>query len=77
MEPAMTTETTDETKHPPSPSPWLTTSEAANHFRLSRSTLENYRTGKGGSPWRSVGRKVLYRRDELDAWASAGAPPPI
>ena len=46
----------------------LTTTEAAAYVGLSPRTLERYRVIGDGPPYLRVGRRVLYRRADLDAW---------
>ena len=46
----------------------LTTTEAAAYVGLSHRTLERYRVTGQGPPYLKVGRRVLYRRADLDAW---------
>ena len=48
--------------------PLLTTIEAAAVLRLSKRTLEDYRTKGTGPTFRRLGNKIYYRREELDAW---------
>lgn len=48
---------------------FFTTTEAAEYLRLSAKTLEKYRVTGDGPPFRKHGRRVLYHRDELDAWS--------
>jgi hypothetical protein len=49
------------------PSPWMTRPEAAAYTRLPESRLEKDR----GFPCHREGRRVLYHRDELDAYLSS------
>ena len=46
----------------------LTTEEAAAHVGVSPRTLERYRVTGAGPRFLKVGRKVLYRLADLDAW---------
>jgi excisionase family DNA binding protein len=50
----------------------LTTREAAQYVRLSRSTLERKRLDGSGPPFVKLGlgkrARVVYRRTELDHW---------
>ncbi len=50
---------------------FLTTEEAANYLRLSPRTLEKMRVTGEGPPFRKLGRRVLYVKSDLDAWAEA------
>ncbi len=59
----MSTETT---------SPYFTTREAAGYLRLQPSTLERWRSVGGGPPYQKFGGRVVYLRDDLDAFVNAG-----
>lgn len=48
----------------------LTTRQAARYVELSPKTLETMRTRGGGPPYVKIGRRVVYRRADLDAWLS-------
>ncbi len=50
---------------------YLTTQEAAAYLRLSSRTLERHRVEGTGSRFVKLGRRVLYRRQDLDAWAAS------
>lgn len=50
---------------------YLNTLEAAAYLRLSKSTLAKARVSGRGPPYLKVGRRVLYRHGDLDAWAQA------
>ncbi len=50
---------------------FLTQTEAAKYLRLSPRTLERQRVSGTGPRFTKAGRRVLYRVDELDAWAAA------
>ena len=50
---------------------FLTQNEAAELLRLSPRTLERHRVAGTGPQFVKAGRRVLYRRDELDRWAAA------
>jgi excisionase family DNA binding protein len=52
-------------------SKWLRTRQAAIYLNLSYRTLEKLRSSGGGPAYRKVGGTVLYRMDELDAWADS------
>jgi excisionase family DNA binding protein len=52
-------------------SPYLSVAEAAQYLRLKRRTLDNLRWAGGGPKYRKHGGRVLYRRDELEAWSEA------
>ena len=58
----------------PSPPPerddqeWLTTSEAAKYLKYSRDRLEKLRSLKEGPIHTGEGRRVRYKRADLDAW---------
>ena len=49
---------------------WMDTAEAAAYSKYAESTLEKLRCYGGGSRFAKRGRKVLYRRSDLDAWLS-------
>jgi excisionase family DNA binding protein len=51
-------------------SPLLTPDEAAALLRSNPRTLERWRTAGGGPAFCKVGRRVCYRREDLDAWLS-------
>ena len=46
----------------------MTTTEAAEYVGLSPRTLERYRVTGEGPKFLKVGRRVLYRRSDLDGW---------
>ena len=51
------------------PGVWLTLQEAANHVRLSRTTLERLiREGCGPRVFRSGRRKLVFSIADLDRW---------
>ncbi len=49
----------------------LRTIEAAAYIGLSKSTLEKLRVTGGGPSYSALGRVVVYRIEDLDAWVSA------
>ena len=51
-------------------SSFLTTNEAAAFLRLSPRTLERHRLIGSGTKFCRLGRKVVYRLSDLEAWAS-------
>ena len=51
--------------------PYLTNAEAAAVLRLSPRTLEKLRVNGGGPRFRKFGSRVIYAREDLDAWANA------
>jgi len=55
------------------PSPIMTTPEAANYLRLAVRTLEDLRLRGTGPKFARLGngRAVRYRREDLDAWVEA------
>jgi predicted DNA-binding transcriptional regulator AlpA len=55
----------------PTGSIFLTQAEAADLLRLSTRTLERYRVEGLGPKFAKLGRRVVYRRSEIDAWANA------
>lgn len=46
----------------------LTAQEAADYLRLAKSTLAKLRCIGGGPPYVQLGRRIAYRRADLDAW---------
>jgi hypothetical protein len=50
---------------------YLTNDEAAMFLRLSPRTLEKHRVIGGGPRFRKFGRRVMYARSDLEAWADA------
>ncbi len=51
---------------------YLTVSEAANYARTPEATLNTLRTRGGGPVFLKRGRRVLYRRADLDEWLCGG-----
>lgn len=51
--------------------PLLTELEAAEFLRHARGTLQNKRVSGTGPAYLKCGAKVLYRREDLLAWAEA------
>lgn len=49
----------------------MTTRELAAYCRTSESTCRFWRTTGYGPPGRRVGRRVLYRRQDVDAWLAS------
>jgi hypothetical protein len=52
---------------------YLNCDQAGAHLKLSPRTLEKLRTIGGGPRFRKLGRRVVYTRADLDAWADARA----
>ena len=52
--------------------PFLDTREAATYLRLRPATLERWRSNGGGPAYCKLGGRVVYAREELDAFADAG-----
>lgn len=50
---------------------YYTQSEAADLLRVSPRTLERYRVAGTGPRFVKLGRRVLYRASDLEAWAAA------
>jgi len=50
---------------------FLTQREAAALLRLSERTLERYRREGTGPPFRAFGRRRIYSRGDVFAWAEA------
>jgi predicted DNA-binding transcriptional regulator AlpA len=49
--------------------PFLVIDEAAKVLRVSRRTLDNYRSRKQGPPYRRHGGRIVYRLSDLLAWS--------
>ena len=49
--------------------PFLTIDETAQLLRVSRRTLDNYRSRKRGPPYRRHGGRIVYRFSDLLAWS--------
>jgi predicted DNA-binding transcriptional regulator AlpA len=49
----------------------LRTAEAAAYCGSSASTFEKLRLTGGGPVYSKIGRRVVYRVDDLDAWLAA------
>jgi hypothetical protein len=49
----------------------LTQREAAVALRLSERTLERSRVSGSGPPFCKLGRRVLYRADDLERWITS------
>ena len=49
----------------------LPTEQAAEYLGLSPKTLETLRTRGGGPPFLKLGRRVVYRKTDLDNWLAA------
>ncbi|MGY4358479.1 excisionase family DNA binding protein [Bradyrhizobium sp. i1.3.1] len=46
----------------------LRVAEAAEHLRLSKSTLDKLRCHGGGPTYFKLGRAIVYARADLDEW---------
>ena len=55
------------------PPRYLRTPEAARFLGLSGRTLEKHRTFGTGPAYRKIGGRVVYRLEDLQRWAEAGA----
>ncbi len=53
--------------------PLKNTPQAAEQVKLSPRTLEDYRTKGGGPKYRRLGKRILYRPEDLDEWVDARA----
>jgi excisionase family DNA binding protein len=58
-------------EQPISPPFFLTVKEAADLLRVSEITLSRWRLEGCGPPFRKFGRRVLYARCDVLAWADA------
>jgi excisionase family DNA binding protein len=52
------------------PQPLLTVDEAVDYLRISKNTLYGY-TSQGRIPHIKQGKRVLFRKSQLDAWLDA------
>jgi excisionase family DNA binding protein len=52
------------------PQPLLTVDEAVHYLRISKNTLYGY-TSKGRIPHIKQGKRLLFRKSQLDAWLNA------
>lgn len=60
------------TAHLPTPSPYRDTKAAAEYLHISPSWLEALRVRGGGPAYLKLGpKRVVYRLEDLDAWATA------
>lgn len=58
----------EEAKAQPGVKDTLNTEQAAEYLHLSPKTLETMRSRGGGPPYVKFGRRVIYRRKDLEAW---------
>ncbi len=58
-------------EHDPKSCAYLTQSEVAALVRLSSRTLERHRVAGTGPAYMKLGRKVVYKRSCVEAWAAA------
>jgi len=49
-------------------SKYLTTHEVAELLRLSKRTLDNWRTQKTGPTWTKAGGRILYDTEDIKEW---------
>jgi excisionase family DNA binding protein len=49
---------------------FLTPKQAAGYLRVSKSYLDKLRVYGGGPTFQRFGRKILYRKSELNLWAA-------
>ncbi len=47
---------------------WLTTRQVAERYRTAESTIRYWRHGGYGPMGVRIGRRVLYRRSDVEAW---------
>ena len=50
---------------------WYDVRETAGYLRVASQTLHHWRWLKSGPPFSKIGRKVIYKRSELDAWIAS------
>lgn len=55
----------------------LTTAEAAKYLRHSERSLIRWRNARRGPPWVRAGGRILYRREDLDAWLTRQTVEPV
>jgi len=58
----------------PPPSEHLTNAEAAAFMKIAPVTLEQARARGEGPPYSKAGRRILYRRSDVEAWLAEGRP---
>jgi excisionase family DNA binding protein len=54
----------------------MTRAEAAEYLGMSVSWLRRHTPARGGPAWRRFGRRVVYRRADLDAYIDTPQDPP-
>ena len=47
---------------------YLRVTDAAHYCASSKSTFDKLRVTGGGAPFLRIGKRVIYRTDDLDAW---------
>jgi excisionase family DNA binding protein len=52
-------------------SPYMTTEELADHARTTKATVRGWRHRGTGPKGTRVGKRVLYRREAVEAWLKA------
>lgn len=52
-------------------SEWLTIDEVSELYHISKATLYTWRYEKKGPPGCRLGKRVVYRRQDVDKWAEA------
>ncbi|WP_018649487.1 MULTISPECIES: helix-turn-helix domain-containing protein [unclassified Thioalkalivibrio] len=57
--------------------PNLTPEQAAEYLHLSPRTLIRWRNMRKGPPWVKAGRRVIYRRADVDAWLARNVQAPV
>lgn len=58
------------------PNDLMTTAEVADYLKLKPNTLEHWRTRSLGPHYEYAGRRVLYRRKDVDDWLRTNTPRP-
>jgi excisionase family DNA binding protein len=56
---------------PASSTSMLTPDDVAELLQVSRFTLENWRFEGTGPDWFRIGRRIRYRKSDLDAWVDS------
>lgn len=56
-------------------SPWMTVEEVAEYLKTTPEALHQLRTRGDGPPAHKVGRRLLFWRDDINAWVGAHREP--
>lgn len=55
----------------PSAGDYMKTAEAAAYIRVAESTMRYWRLTRTGPPYAHIGRRVVYRRADVDSWVES------